>query len=488
MDEERRLHLRSIEDMETAYKQQARILQDRVGKEREETLRAQHVFEETLRAKYEMMVESLQQSVRDEQEAQMRRALQNLEKYAKERAYLNKTEQELQAIAETRAAEKFQQLVADLRVSWEEEERERSKQLEQRLRSHYQLSINHLENQLRMALELNDEVDQRWMEDVEIRNKQQARTMRAFEEKCRRLYDTRLREYEERTDKQLSEYEQALLEVGAKGALEKAKLESQIRKLKLASSRWRVDYQRDMQRKYHDTVNMIEEKFYQEIISLHSELDEARKRIVLLENDLQSKTMEHLHGANGTPGETNPLTVTNPEESVESNNPLLSSQFIAQIEKLIKLFQGLTMNPSDQVSVLLEILGYAPLNENFIECIQSVQYKLSSRLPIYHLLTKKTSLTTKLRYLSKLDENEENEELKAQAMAEYNAVESQLNQLIMFVCQFFLFFNVHAWLFVGSTKRTFRNRSRTNTRRSFKQGSEKGRKQRLFKKQGKARV
>ena len=73
--------------------------------------------------------------------------------------------------------------------------------------------MEHLESQLRMALDLNDEVDQRWMEDVEVRNRQQARTMRSFEEKCRRLYDTRLREYEERTDRQLAEYEQALLEV-----------------------------------------------------------------------------------------------------------------------------------------------------------------------------------------------------------------------------------------------------------------------------------
>jgi hypothetical protein len=37
--------------------------------------------------------------------------------------------------------------------------------------------------------------------------------MRAFEEKCRRLYETRLTDYIERTDQQLSEYEGQLLQV-----------------------------------------------------------------------------------------------------------------------------------------------------------------------------------------------------------------------------------------------------------------------------------
>ena len=37
--------------------------------------------------------------------------------------------------------------------------------------------------------------------------------MRAFEEKCRRLYETRLTDYIERTDQQLSEYESQLLQV-----------------------------------------------------------------------------------------------------------------------------------------------------------------------------------------------------------------------------------------------------------------------------------
>ena len=63
------------------------------------------------------------------------------------------------------------------------------------------------------ALRLQDDADKLWLEDVELRNRQQVEALRAFEEKCRRLYDTRLHEYAEKTAQQLAKYEQELLEV-----------------------------------------------------------------------------------------------------------------------------------------------------------------------------------------------------------------------------------------------------------------------------------
>jgi hypothetical protein len=78
------------------------------------------------------------------------------------------------------------------------------------------------------------------MEDVEARNRQQVSTIKAFEEKCRRLYDTRLAEYAERTDQQLSRYEDQLLEAGSALVAEKSKFDSKQRRLKIACNRWKV--------------------------------------------------------------------------------------------------------------------------------------------------------------------------------------------------------------------------------------------------------
>jgi len=42
--------------------------------------------------------------------------------------------------------------------------------------------------------------------------------------------------------------------------------------LKLASSRWRVDYQREMQRRYRETINMVEERFSRELLNVMDQL------------------------------------------------------------------------------------------------------------------------------------------------------------------------------------------------------------------------
>ena len=44
--------------------------------------------------------------------------------------------------------------MSDLRRSWEEEETGRAMQLEERLRSHYSVVLEHMEAQLKMALRL----------------------------------------------------------------------------------------------------------------------------------------------------------------------------------------------------------------------------------------------------------------------------------------------------------------------------------------------
>ena len=85
--------------------------------------------------------------------------------------------------------------------------------------------------------------------------------MRSFEEKCRRLYDTRLSEYVERTDQQLSEYEEQLLQVGGNLAVERARYESRLRRLKLACARWKADYQKEIQKRYNDMVSVLESRY-----------------------------------------------------------------------------------------------------------------------------------------------------------------------------------------------------------------------------------
>lgn len=128
------------------------------------------------------MVDALHEKVKAEQEARMQRAIDNLEVreslplhrtypcYVYNLIYLlglivfqrsarieserAKQSFEIQQEAELTLSHKFKGIVSDLRRSWEEEETGRAMQLEERLRSHYSVVLEHMEAQLKMALRL----------------------------------------------------------------------------------------------------------------------------------------------------------------------------------------------------------------------------------------------------------------------------------------------------------------------------------------------
>lgn len=95
-----------------------------------------------------------------------------------------------------------------------------------------------------LALQLNDDTDQQWIEDVKTRNCEHITAMKVFEEKCRSLYKARLAAYVESADHRLSECEERLLVSGARAARHSSAIERKMNRLRLACEKWRTDYQR----------------------------------------------------------------------------------------------------------------------------------------------------------------------------------------------------------------------------------------------------
>ncbi len=249
------------EDIRASYDIQMSALKTAIAEERAEANKAQLQFEQVLQTKYDNMVAALREKIAFEHEARMKRSLEELERTAVSESLRAKQAFDLQQVAEAGINSKFKTLVVDLRKSWEQEEVARTKQLEERLRNHYSAVLAHMETQLQLALKLQDDADKQWMEDVEVRNRQQVSTLKAFEAKCRRLYDGRLSDYIAQTNTQLGEYESALLKMGGTVAQEKSANESRIRRMKLACTKWKCDYQKDIHKKYASVVETLEGKY-----------------------------------------------------------------------------------------------------------------------------------------------------------------------------------------------------------------------------------
>lgn len=221
----------------------------------------QQIFEQSLKTKYDHIVDALQETIKAEHDSRLLRTVKSLESQARLESERAKQAFEVEQEVEALLAKRLKGIIADLRRSWEVEEAGRMRQMEDRLRANYNAMLDHMEAQLRLALQWQDDADQKWLEELDIRNKKQLESVRLFEEKCRRLYETRLESYAEKTRAQVAGYEEQLLEVGTALAAEKAQFESRLRRLKLASSRWKMAFQKDLHEKYRALSDSLEDRF-----------------------------------------------------------------------------------------------------------------------------------------------------------------------------------------------------------------------------------
>lgn len=351
------------------HKTQLLVLEQAVAEERAEDARINQLCQTTLRTKYDHFVESLLNKAKLEGEMYMERALNHLETDVQHETLKLRERVEMQQAIEDAATSKLQGIISELRKSWEDEEVARAKRLEDRLRSHYSVILEHMEAQLQMALQLQDEVDKQWVKDVEMRNRQQTTLMSAFENKCRRLYDTRLTEYIERTDQQMTEYTTQLLQVGGAIAQERSRVESHKRRLKMACFQWKVDFQADVQKRYQKMVDSLESKYMAEI-----------ERLLERQADL---VMQRSNG--GDSDNENSTSISCPK----------------MVAGLAKQFEEASVPAATQVQILMSLLEKASTNHQMGSNYDFVRQKMTSRITIQQKVERKNFLVYKLDLIKK---------------------------------------------------------------------------------------
>jgi hypothetical protein len=224
----------------------------------------------------------------------MARTLKSLENQAKLEGERAKQARDFEYEVEHRLTMRLKDIITDLRKSWEEEELTRIKQVEEKIRSNYNVVLEHMEAQLKMALELQEDADKQWLDDLDQRNKKQLDTIRMFEEKCRQLYEHRLATYAEQTSNQIADYEKKLLEVGSILAAEKNQFESRIRRIKLACSRWKLSYQSEIHTRYREVTSLLEERYQSEITKLLEEIQDCKSILYETQKVVDMKEKELL--------------------------------------------------------------------------------------------------------------------------------------------------------------------------------------------------
>ena len=393
LDNEKAVHAEATKSLQTAHARQLAVVNGTIAEERKSLALQQQQFEESLRIKYQSMVESLHEKVHQEQEAQMRRALDLLEQHARADSERSREKYEIQAAAEAAAAKNFSRLEGDLRETWQKEETERAKQMDQRLRAHYDTVIEHMQAQLDAALKLNDDADRQWMEDVEARNHQQVATMQEFEEKSRRLYETRLAEYIERTDETLRSYEKELQDKTAEATLKESQRQSELKQLRQGNAEWRAQYTKEMDERYRATVVELEARHSTEMESCLQQLEDARSELAVMDDRVQ-QAHDKSDGEFRKQSEAE-KTVRNKKNDVRRQKQSQRESHAA----LVRVWAGLKTPANEQVETLEKLLATADPTDEMIAEYEKYNSQLSAQLPLIQMATRREYLKFRIKAL-----------------------------------------------------------------------------------------
>eukprot|EP01035_Chromulina_nebulosa_P035060 gene35060-47112_t len=108
-----------VQAIQDAHHRQIEILKAAIADERKESAQAQMIFEQTLKTRYENLVQQLHSKVQAESEARIQRSLDSLETAARAESDRARASSEVLLKAEAQLAAKFKAVVGDLRRSWE---------------------------------------------------------------------------------------------------------------------------------------------------------------------------------------------------------------------------------------------------------------------------------------------------------------------------------------------------------------------------------
>ena len=423
LEAERTLHAESLERLQASHTAQVKSLTDQLTTQRREASKATAAMEESLDKTYTAKVDALKSEVQDQQAAHLQRALGLLERSVLADAEASTREHAVVADAEVAASEKFRALSGTLRTQWASEEKSRVAAFEAQLRAQYDAGLAQAQTQLEMALTLNDDAETAWMSHAEERAGQQLEAMSKFEARCRRVYEERLNEYMESTDSKIKAYEEQVLTTSGSLAHEQSKHQSQLRRLKLACNKWRVDYQKEVMSRYHTVVSDLEARYMREMSSMLDELSETQHELTSANRTLSDERRKRRT-------ELQSGMKTHPDAGANADSERKALLRQSQLHKMLnKLWDGLSVPMDERLEVLQQLLASADYSPSLLSAYESTHSRLSSQLQLVQLVTRRDFLRYRLAALKRTDSAAAPQHVDTGPNAEELQLESELRQV-----------------------------------------------------------
>ncbi len=328
--------------------------------------------EEAFKLKQTTILSALKKSASEEQERQMGRSLDNMEKAAKDAITRQRALLDVERKGEAAAAKRFDALVESMQKKWKKEEDERARLVEEQVRSEMSIEVKNLKAELLNAKKLAEETQKKW---ADISHKQQtshSEAMSEFASKCRKTYDDRLIGITEKMEKQFNMYEKQLLNADKDLTEQTMQFENRLHAMKLACNEWKDEYANSMDAKHAEALTALEARYMKEIDKLLDQVAGLQKIIK------EEKRIS-------------------PGSSRARMDGLLAN--------FLKMRKALDLGPNEQLSLLMKLLQSADFSPRLLEVYSELESKLSDQLPIKRMVTRREFVKYRLQVIKRFGEN-----------------------------------------------------------------------------------
>jgi len=167
---------------------------------------------------------------------------------------------------------------------------------EQTLRVRYEALLDAKQQELDLILSSNQRAEheekQRWEQMMAAMKGTHLTLLEEYESQIRGKYEEYLREWEQRCRTETSRLEQHALLQANSLAEERRRNESYIRKLHVAASKWRADYQHTTKSQYDMLMSELENHYTQLLEQRNKEISEQQERMAVQLLVLQQKSAQ----------------------------------------------------------------------------------------------------------------------------------------------------------------------------------------------------
>jgi hypothetical protein len=257
-------------------------------------------YENEMREKYMKLIDEYQETHRKDQQQQLNKDLDDLQRKAdieKDKTVMMK---DLEARLEKDYKEKYQAIIDQLQQNWLDEIKHRELKIEQRIKEHYDALLTTKQEQLDLALDMTSNVNhaekEQWAMAIQELKSKHARVIDLLEEKIKAKYENRLAEYEQVYKSQLSYFE-THQQYGTSVETE-SQIQRKLTKYKIAFAKWKFDYQNQVKEKYDKQLTELQSSYLRQLDQRpKSKLPETTQELAV--RDLES-SLSKIRGSEKT--------------------------------------------------------------------------------------------------------------------------------------------------------------------------------------------